>query len=98
MDADVQDPGGRLRKCRDRHSRRALLYQSGNHRDRNRKGRASLSGLDRIRHRRRVDGFGGPWLDIAALAWQKPENTRPESRNMPDLETLQAHILEQIAA
>jgi phenylalanyl-tRNA synthetase alpha chain len=54
--------------------------------------------LDRIRHRRRVDGFGGPWLDIAALAWQKPENTRPESRNMPDLETLQAHILEQIAA
>jgi phenylalanyl-tRNA synthetase alpha chain len=54
--------------------------------------------LDRIRHRRRVDGSGGPWLDIAALAWQKPENTRPESRNMPDLETLQAHILEQIAA
>jgi phenylalanyl-tRNA synthetase alpha chain len=37
-------------------------------------------------------------LDIAALAWQKPEITRLDLRDMPDLKNLQAQIMAAIAA
>ncbi len=36
-------------------------------------------------------------LDIAALAWQKPVDTSLDLRDMPDLQTLQTQILEEIA-
>ena len=97
IDAVRQDKGRRLSKGRSGHPGRASLFQSGDHRDRYRKRRESLSRLDRFRAPAANRSFHRLRLDIEGRACQKPKTPCLDQKNMPDLQTLRAQILEQIA-